>query len=269
MRKVADYLAKVPPLHASKPKFMATIAAVMQPFADAQALLDGMPLVFDLDTAVGVQLDATGAWIGKTRIIPIPIPNAFFSFDTPGLGWDQGYWAGTFGDPSTYFVSLDDDTYRRLLYAKVLCNSSDGTIAKIQAIFDSYFTGAAYPSTMVAVFDNGLPPSNTQWFSFDDALRGFDVSNWYSGGSLGNYASADMSIEVVIGGAWPTVVDLEILAQKLLPFAPSGVRIDYAVTTANGAPVFGVDLETPYISGLDVGAWAKDPDYVAQNLSTH
>ena len=53
MRTVADYLVLVPPEHASKPKFMATLAMALQPFADQQQFFADLPSQFDLDTAIG------------------------------------------------------------------------------------------------------------------------------------------------------------------------------------------------------------------------
>lgn len=149
MRSLADYLAKIPPLHATRPKFMAEVALCMAALADAQTFLASLPAAFDLDFAIGVQLDATGAWIGYSRFVPVPIPNAAFSFDTPGLGFDQGYWLGTFGAPATVLDRLDDDTYRRLLYAGRMVNQSDGSIPDIQAALSEYF------DTPMAVVDLG------------------------------------------------------------------------------------------------------------------
>jgi hypothetical protein len=267
MRSVEDYLALIPPEHAGKQKFMAEVALLMQPLADIQVFLQSLPAAFALPTAIGVQLDKTGAWIGLTRIIPVPIPNAAFSFDTPGLGFDQGYWLGTFGTPADYLVSLDDDSYRRLLGAKVLANNSKGRIADIQGVLNAYFAPAAYPNTRVFVIDGGGLPVSTLYFTFDDPARGFDVGSWYpTGMPLTAYNDIDMKITVALAGDWPSIVDLEILHQEILPFRGAAVRIDWEVTTANGAPVFGLGIENEFIAGLGVGAWGADPDFVAQNL---
>jgi hypothetical protein len=264
MRSVSDYLALIPPEHAGKARFVATVSLSVQPYADIQVFLQNLPLQFDLDTAIGVQLDATGAWIGLTRFVPIPIPNAFFSFDTPGLGFDQGYWFGTFEADASYLTRLDDDTYRRLLRAKVLCNNSDGTIPDIQGILNAYFPSSVYPSTNVFVID-GISPPIGLFFSFDDPLRGFDTGSWFNGDPA-TYGAIDMQITVAISGQWPSVVDLEVLQQQILPFRGAGVRIDWKVTTSNGAPVFGIGVENQFIAGLGVGAWGADPGFVAQNL---
>ncbi|MGC7970039.1 DUF2612 domain-containing protein, partial [Salmonella enterica] len=72
-----------------------------------------LPFDFDLDQAIGVQLDAVGEWVGISRNITVPLAGVYFSFDIAGLGFDQGVWKGPF-DPDTGLTTLDDDTYRLL-----------------------------------------------------------------------------------------------------------------------------------------------------------
>ncbi len=260
MRTVADYLALVPPEHASKPKFMATLAMALQPFADQQQFFADLPSQFDLDTAIGVQLDATGAWLGRSRYVPIPIPNAWFAFDVIGLGFDQGYWQGPY-DAGTDLTRLDDDTYRRLLYAVRQANTSNGSLADMQAALNVYFVDAN-----VFIVDTSKYPMSNTFFAFDDPARGFDAGYWYDGGPASALGSVDMQIQIAVSGALPNVVDLEILAQLLIPIRGAGVRVDWECTTVNGAPVFGLDLNNEFIAGLDVGAWGANPDFVAQNI---
>src|ERR1700761_2587677 len=114
---VSKYLDLVTSEHADKPNFNAMIAVLTQPFVDMQNLMASMPGLFDLDTAIGAQLDRVGLWVGISRVLKIPLQGVYFSFDTEGLGWDQGTWKGPF-DPADQLVSLGDEPYRRLLRAK-------------------------------------------------------------------------------------------------------------------------------------------------------
>lgn len=114
---------------------MATLAAIVQPFADAIAVLESMPGLYDLDVAVGDQLDTDGLWIGRSRNLQVPIANSYFSFDITGLGFGQGVWMGPF-DPTTGLVVLDDETYRLYLRATVAENNWDGTIPGAYAALD-------------------------------------------------------------------------------------------------------------------------------------
>ena len=67
MVDVSNYTALITSEHADKPKFMAMVEAVAQCFVDQQNLLLSVPTAFDLDDAVGVQLDAVGLWVGIGR----------------------------------------------------------------------------------------------------------------------------------------------------------------------------------------------------------
>ena len=62
-----------------KPKFTATVTAVLQPFVDAQAFLEGLPAAFDIDVAIGAQLDVVGQWVNLSRNVELPVLNNWFS----------------------------------------------------------------------------------------------------------------------------------------------------------------------------------------------
>ena len=230
MITVDAYLARIPPLHAGKPKFSATIALCLQPFVDAQNFLASLPDAFDLDQAIGVQLDAVGEWVGISRIIPVPIADPWMSCDDPIRGLDHApLYVPAITAGNTY-VSLDDDTYRRLLRAKIAANSWDGTAAGAQSTLAVFFS--AFPGTHVFVQDNG-----------------------------------DMTMTIGVSGVVPPIVDLEIIGQNLIPVKPPGVSLDAYVTSVSGAPIAGCDVENEFISGCDVGALGVSPAYAVQNIS--
>ena len=114
---LADYLSLVPPQHRNKPNFIAALTAVLQPMVDHQAVLASMPAAFDLDVAVGVQLDQIGLWVGVSRKA----------------------------------LSLDDTTYRLLLRARIEADRWDGTLSGAIRAFDYLFSD---PATHVFIQDN-------------------------------------------------------------------------------------------------------------------
>ncbi len=132
MAALTDYTSLITSEHRGAARFMATVAAVMQPFVDLNNLMASFSDAYDLDQAVGVQLDAVGLWVGVSRYVSLPIA-AYFSWDTPGLGWDQGIWFQT-GDATAQVTTLDDGHYRLLIRAKIACNSWDGSLPAAQAI---------------------------------------------------------------------------------------------------------------------------------------
>lgn len=243
MRSVADYVALIPPLNANKPKFIATISATVAPFADLQTFFAQLPAAFDLDEAVGAQLDVDGEWIGRSRVIPVPIENAWFSWGENGRGWGQAYWKGP-SISGDLLESLDDETYRRLLRAKVIANSGDGSIDSAQAALSEFFTAP----TLIFAMDRAV------------AIEPIPGTTQPAQQTVG------MHWEIGVSGEIPTVVELEILGQSLIPIKPAGVFLDVKVTTVDNAPLFGWGMENEYVAGWGKGAWGASPDYVAQNI---
>ena len=145
-----QYLNLIPSANASKPNFTAALTALLQPMADIQNVLLGMPAGFDLDTAVGQQLDFVGQWVGVSRQLNVPIA-AYFTLDYSGLGFDQGVWYA-YPDPLEGVALLDDATYRTLLYAKIAANMWNGTLTDAQAILADVFVNL--PGTNVFIQDN-------------------------------------------------------------------------------------------------------------------
>ncbi len=213
---VAPYLGLVTSEHATRPKFMAELAAVLQPFADLQVVMSDMPGLYDLDAAVGVQEDTTGLWIGITRDVTEPLSGVFFSWATPGLGWGEGNWPPNAG--SYELVVLPDAQYRTLLYAKVAANGWDGTIP------------GAYDIWSIIFAESG------------------------SGLLIQDYG--DMHMAVALTGPVPDAVTLALFTGGYFDLRPAGVRIDdYYVPAVPDVPYFGYGVENASISGWGVGYW--------------
>ncbi|RQZ76381.1 DUF2612 domain-containing protein [Burkholderia glumae] len=216
MAHLTDYTGLITSEHQPRPNFMAVVTALVSPLVDAVNVLDGMPALFDLDAAIGDQLDVVGLWVGVSRNIQIPLTGVYFSLDVAGLGFDQGTWKGPF-DPDTGLTMLDDATYRLVIRAKIGANHWDGTLGQSAAILDSIFDA----DTSVFIEDH-----------------------------------QDMSMTIGISGKVPSAVFLALLSGGYIPLKPEGVLVDYTiVTTVNGASLFGFDMTGPFVSGFDAGAW--------------
>lgn len=223
MADISDYTGLITTEHSDKPKYMAMVEAVVQPMVDALNASQGLPADFDLDLAVGAQLDVVGLWVGISRNVNAPLSGVYFSLDVVGLGFDQGAWKGPF-DPDTGIISLDDATYRTLIRAKIGANRWDGTLGQSKEILDLIFSGA----TNVFIEDR-----------------------------------QDMSILLGISGEIPSAVFLALLTGGYIPIKPEGVQMSvYVVTSVSGAPIFGFDMNNEYVAGFDVGAWGGSPDNV-------
>lgn len=123
---VADYEALITSEHNQRPNYMAMIDATTQGAVDSQNLLSTFSSLFDVDLAVGQQLDMVGTWVGATRDLTIALP-------------------------PTGITQLTDGDFRTLLYAVIAANFWTGNVPGIYDIWATVF--ATNPVT-VLVQDN-------------------------------------------------------------------------------------------------------------------
>lgn len=153
-----EYLNLIPAENRSKPNFIAMLSADLAIPLRVQDLMRSMIPIFDVDTAVGDQLDIIGKWVGISRNVTIPIAGVYFSWDGDfTVGWDYGTWKGV--QPGDITV-LPDDAYRTLIKAKIAANQWDGTTTGAYEIWDEVFAGL-----QILIFDN-------QDMSYDLAIVG-------------------------------------------------------------------------------------------------
>ena len=122
----------------NSPNFLAMLKLYAQWSCDRQNLLASLPGLFDLGAAVGSQLDIVGQWVGITRYLQEALTGVYFSFDTTGVGFDQGVWLGPY-DPTTGLVALPDSEYRIVLQAKVAANQWDGSVGEVYSILEQIY----------------------------------------------------------------------------------------------------------------------------------
>lgn len=136
---VAEYLNLITSEHRKKPKFAAMVEADVSIPARIQELLASMVSIFDVDVAVGDQLDIIGQWVGISRNVSVPIDGVYFSWDgDAAVGWDFGSWRAD-ADVTSVTV-LPDDAYRTLIKAKIAANRWDGTTEGAYDIREQIFT---------------------------------------------------------------------------------------------------------------------------------
>lgn len=246
MPTVDDYLALIPAFNAAQPKLRATITAYIEPMVAAQEFMAGFPAVFDLDTAIGVQLDAVGKWVGRSRYVTVPLPNVFFSFDIEGLGWDEGVWQGPY-DPSEGLTRLDDDLYRLLLRAKIAANHWDGTVTGARLALRKMFTELLELGAQPILAEDGSPilaEDGTPILADPVLFQGFYVED-----------TGRMAVIFGLAGKLPQSIFLSLWAGGYIPVKPAGVEAVYLFTSVDSTPVFGFDVSNGYIGGWDEGSW--------------
>ncbi|MDR1020519.1 MAG: DUF2612 domain-containing protein [Synergistaceae bacterium] len=117
--KIEDYTRNVPWQH-KRPKFLSLLSSVISPAVDLSNFAYNMGRHFDVDGAVGAQLDEAGRWAGISRKV-VSVPK--------GDG-DGG---------ETEIVSLPDHVYRNLVKAKIAANRWDGGKDTISEAWEAAF----------------------------------------------------------------------------------------------------------------------------------
>ncbi|EAA9720884.1 DUF2612 domain-containing protein [Salmonella enterica] len=222
MSKYTDLITNY---HATKPKFVEHIDLVTRPLAETSAAINGLINAFDIDHATGIQLDILGQWIGLSRVVSQTISGVYFSWDTDGLGYNQGVWQGPY-DPDSGYTSLSDETYRIVLKTKTAINNWDGRNDSLPPILDAALDGSGLKMQIV---DN----------------QDMTIGIWV-------FPETDISS-----------VSLELIAairQGYLTVKAAGVwggsiEIPSVETPSEGNRFFGFDMDNEYISGFDAGSW--------------
>lgn len=210
-----DYPGLVTSQH-QQPRFTALVAVLTQPLVDAQTLLASLPAAFDVDTAVGVQLDAVGLWVGITRVLRMPLAGVYFAWGVSGVGWSEGVWKGPY-DPESGLTSLPDDVFRRLIKARIAANAWNGSIPGAYDVWESAF---ADTGSIIMIQDN-----------------------------------QDMSMVVGIAGMRPDAVTQALLMGNYIPLKPEGVRVSWYAVTQDGGPLMAWGCQADGLDGWGAGSW--------------
>jgi hypothetical protein len=185
MATLEDFLALITAEHNQRDRFMRTVALSVQPYVDGINVANSLIGLFDLDTAVGQQLDMLGQWVGVTRYVTIDL-ELWFAFNKYNVGFDQGKWSNPY-ETTDETVALDDEHYRLLLRARIASNSWDGTIPGAYDAWGVLFEGTGYQ----ILIQDGMARAERD-FSFDSVIAGFDQSLWFKDEPIANiYFSFD------------------------------------------------------------------------------
>ena len=124
-----------------------------------QALADDLTTIlntaFDIDTAVGPQLDIIGEYVGVKRNINPSATGTYWGFENysntgntigfrnyAGNSNTTGVWE-TYGTASQPATNLSDTQYRLVIKLQIILNSNDGTLASIMQYLNNLLPGYA------------------------------------------------------------------------------------------------------------------------------
>jgi hypothetical protein len=188
------YLALFASQYQMSPNLKAWQQALMQPIDDLATCIQGFNGNYDIDCAVGIQLDVLGQLLGVSRHVPFQPSNGVSPI-------------------------LDDATYRVLLYATRANDNWDGKLSSIystmQGIFQtgsiiltdnqnmtaSVTTTGTLSSIITDLINNGMIVPRPEGVQYNyqtgqvGPLFGFDENNVnVSGFDTGNWAAANSSV---------------------------------------------------------------------------
>lgn len=257
---VQQYPALITSEHADKPNFMAMVQATAQPFADLQDLLAQYTSLYNINTAVGAQLDVLGEWLGATRQLAYPLTGIFFSFDTDGLGFDQGQWLGP-ASTTEGLITLDDDDFRVLLFMRILNNHWDGTVPSAYSLANLIFGPLNYNLFIQDYgdlsFSLGLIPIPPP----PEPLTALNPSTGLVEPVMARNPATGLLEQVMARPAAlgpPSVVVRALLNSGAFDIKPATIRIFSYFTPSATGPVFAFDMQNASFDGFDGGSWAAE-----------
>jgi hypothetical protein len=211
-----EYTDLIAGAHVCKPRFTEWLFELTEPLRKARERLAALRSDFDVDTAVGKQLDAVGARIGVSRDLPLTLTGVYFALDdVGGIGLDRGVWKGAY-DPVYGMTTLGDDTYRAVIKAKILANHWDGTNGSLPGFLSEALSYFGVPAKVLDLQD----------------LQTMHVAL---------HLTKDTTPPIV----W------ELFSRRIIDVTAAGVSI----AIVNNDPWFGFDYDTASVKGLDSGSW--------------
>lgn len=142
-----QYLDLITSEHNQQPQFMALVNLIAGAIGDTTAAITSLTAAFDLDQAVGVQLDAIGLWVGQPRVITNVLLLGFFGFADNAAALTFGEISnpsigGVFYEQDATYqqsTTLSDSDYRTILRARIVRNQSNGTLGAVEQALSFIF----------------------------------------------------------------------------------------------------------------------------------
>lgn len=216
LTKRNEYTDLIAGAHVDKERFTAWVSALTEPLRIARERLAALREDFDVDKAIGKQLDAVGARVGIARSLPMTLTGVYFALDDHGgIGLDRGVWKGPY-DPTDGMTTLDDDTYRAVIKAKILSNNWNGTNETLSQFLSDALSYFGVPAKVLDLQD-----------------------------------MQTMHVALHLTKSTTPPIVWELFSRRLIDVTAAGVSI----TIIDNDPWFGFDYDTASVKGLDEGSW--------------
>lgn len=211
-----EYTDLIAGYHVGKERYTSWVFTLTEPLRIARERLAALREDFDVDTAIGAQLDAVGVRVGVSRNLPMTLTDVYFALDdVDGIGLDLGVWKGVY-DPVDGTTTLGDETYRAVIKAKIAQNHWDGTRGSLPDFLGEVLGQFGQPAKVLDLED-------------------LDTMH------VVLHLTKDTTPPIV----W------ELFSRRIIDVTAAGVSVDLV----DNNPWFGFDYETASVKGLDESEW--------------
>lgn len=211
-----EYTDLIAGYHVGKDRYTAWVFTLTEPLRIARERLSALREDFDVDTAIGAQLDAVGVRVGVSRVLPMTLTDVYFALDdVEGIGLDLGVWKGEY-DPVDGTTTLGDETYRAVIKAKIAQNHWDGTRGSLPDFLGEVLGQFGQPAKVLDLED-------------------LDTM----------HVVLHLTKETTLPIVW------ELFSRRIIDVTAAGVSVDLV----DNNPWFGFDYETASVKGLDESEW--------------
>lgn len=218
---IQDYLSLIPPPNSIQPNFMAWVQANIQPQVDIETVINDMVAAFDIDQAVGNQLDILGSILNVSRQVGFP----------PG------------GGASAILV---DDLYRVALKARIILNQWKGTKDEIYDFWQTWF-----PDYPVLIQDNQDMTMSVLVIGMPNDLTGTYMFALGPDGGPGPNGSILAGLGIGYWNGYQGILR-DLVTYGYFTPKPAGVKVTYAFSDT---VAFALGVENDHFQGLGQGSF--------------
>lgn len=264
------YMSLLTSQYQNSPKLKAWVGALAKPFLDAANCVAGMVNAFDLNTAIGPQLDVLGQILGVSRVLPFaPTAGGGIVTISAEAGTGSGYTIPT--DVVTIVQSGASGGTAKVIGSKTVHLVQ---ILQLQLLTAGTGYGTANGLSVTGGTGTGLlvditaSPASTilddityrtllkakvifnQWTGQVDYLyKAWSVL--FPGGTITILDNQNMTATITVGGNISPLMKQMIQQGMIIP-RPQGVSFTYSFASS---PLFGFDQNNLNLAGFDVGVW--------------
>lgn len=182
----------------------------IDPNANLQNFYD---LIWNVDTAEGYGLDVWGRIVGISRNIQIPDGKYFGFAEATKVSADPFEQSPFYdGQRLTTSITLTDEQYRLLIFAKAAANITDNSIPAVNQILMNLF-----PNRGNAYVLDGRNSPHDQWFGFAEASDALGFDNGVFGDLFNPIDGENMSLIYVFEFTLDTFEKAIVDYSRVLP----------------------------------------------------